>query len=95
MAKIEDFEKRYVVSVNFHEGDEILITEENIEPLRQALKSTNLHQITGHHITDGEYLQPDRVYHLHEKHTAYIPVLCVEYGKANGINAINYVFINY
>lgn len=95
MARIEDFEKRYVSSVSFKTGDNILVTEENIEPLRQALKNTNLHQITGYHITDGEYFQPNRVYHLHEKHTAYIPVLYIEHGKGNGINAINYVFINY
>lgn len=43
MAKIEDFEKRYVNIVDFNEGDTILVTEENIEPLRKALKNTNFH----------------------------------------------------
>lgn len=28
MAKIEDFEKRYVTSIHFDEGDKILVTEE-------------------------------------------------------------------
>ena len=35
---IEDFEKRYVNTVVFNEGDKILVTEDNIEPLRKALK---------------------------------------------------------
>ena len=95
MAHIEDFEKRYVTSVNFQSGDDILVTEENIEPLRQALKNTNFHWISGHQIVDSEAFQSNRVFHLHEKHTAYTPVLYVEHGKGNGINAINYVFINY
>ena len=95
MAKLEDFEKRYVTSVNFQSGDDILVTEDNIEALRQALKHENFHWVTGHHITNCEYFQPNRVYHLHEKHTAYIPVLYVKHDKGNGINAINYVFVNY
>lgn len=36
MAQIEDFEKRYVTSVHFDEGDKILVTDENVEPLKQA-----------------------------------------------------------
>ena len=43
MAHIEDFEKRYVSTVSFESGDKILVTEENIEPLRKALKHTNFH----------------------------------------------------
>lgn len=35
MAKIEDFEKRYVSSANFQNGDDILVTDENIEHLRK------------------------------------------------------------
>lgn len=38
MAKIEDFEKRYVAHVDFREGDKILVTEENIEQLRDVEK---------------------------------------------------------
>ncbi len=38
MARIEDFEKRYVNTVVFNEGDTILVTEENIEDLRNILK---------------------------------------------------------
>lgn len=95
MAKLEDFKKRYVTSASFQSGDDILVTEENIEPLRQALKNTNFHWISGHHIVDSEAFQTDRVFHLHERCTAYTPVLYVEHGKGNGINAINYIFIDY
>ena len=95
MAKLEDFEKRYVTSVNFQSGDDILVTEDNIEPLRQALKNTNFHWISGHQIVDSEAFQSNRVFHLHEKCSSYTPVLYVEHGKGNGINAINYVFVNY
>lgn len=42
MAKIDDFEKRYVTSASFQSGDDILVTEENIEPLRRALKKYKL-----------------------------------------------------
>ena len=35
---IDDFEKRYVTHVVLDEGDKILITEDNIEPLREILK---------------------------------------------------------
>ena len=38
MPRIEDFEKRYVTSASFQSGDDILVTDENIEHLRQALK---------------------------------------------------------
>lgn len=95
MAKLEDFEKRYVTSVNFQSGDDILVTEDNIEPLHQALKNTNFHWISGHQIVDSEAFQSNRVFHLHEKCSSYTPVLYVEHGKGNGINAINYVFVNY
>ena len=46
MITIDNFEKRYVVSVSFNDSDEILVTEENIEHLRQALKNTNFHWVT-------------------------------------------------
>ena len=57
MAHIEDFEKRYVSTVVFNEGDKILVTEENIEPLRKALKHTNFHWMSGHQIVDGKSFQ--------------------------------------
>ena len=38
MAQIEDFEKRYVTSVSFKNGDKILVTKENIKDLRKILK---------------------------------------------------------
>lgn len=95
MAKLEDFEKRYVTSVSFQSGDDILVTEDNIKPLRQALKNTNFHWISGHQIVDSEAFQSNRVFHLHKRCSSYTPVLYVEHGKGNGINAINYVFVNY
>lgn len=35
MARIDDFEKRYVSSVSFKSGDKILVTKENIKDRRQ------------------------------------------------------------
>ena len=64
MVTIDDFEKRYVASVNFHESDEILITEENIEPLRQALKKTNFHWVSGPQIADCELINSGMISNL-------------------------------
>jgi hypothetical protein len=52
MRKIEDFKKEFVTSVTFKAGDKILVTEDNIEQLRQILNQTNFRWRTGHHITD-------------------------------------------
>lgn len=54
---IEDFEKRYVTSVHFDEGDKILVTEENIEHLRQTLKNKNFEWVSGSQIVEGELLK--------------------------------------
>lgn len=95
MAHIEDFEKRYVSTVSFESGDKILVTEENIEPLRKVLKHTNFHWMSGTQIVDGEAFQSNRVFHLNEQCTAYTPVLSVKPEKNDGINAINYIFVDY
>ena len=42
---IENFEKKYVTNVVLNEGDKILITEDNIEPLREILKQSNFHGV--------------------------------------------------
>ena len=107
-VKIDDFEKKYVTNVVLNEGDKILITEDNIEALRKILKQSNFHWFADHEpvadgydfqpnrvITLSEAFQSNRVFHLHEKCSSYTPVLYVEHGKGNGINAINYVFVNY
>ena len=95
MAKIEDFEKRYVSTVVFNEGDKILVTEENIEPLRKILKKSNFHWMSGHQIVDGKSFQSNRVFHLYENFSSYTPVSGVKPEKNDGIKAINYVFVNY
>lgn len=94
MAKIEDFEKRYVAHVDFREGDKILVTEENIEQLRDMLRNTNFHWVTKHHVIEHEGFTTNRVIRLHQRCTSYTPVYLVSPGKGNGIDAINYVFIN-
>lgn len=66
MARIEDFEKRYVTSVHFDEGDKILVTEENIEPLRKALKDKNFEWVSGSQIVEGESFQPNIIISLDE-----------------------------
>ena len=93
MAKIEDFEKRYVSYVDLCEGDLILVTKENIEPLRNLLKHTNFHWITGHQIVEYDAFDVNRVIQLHHRRSSYTPVYNVRYGRANGIKAINYIFI--
>lgn len=95
MAHIEDFEKQYVSTVSFESGDKILVTEENIEPLRKALKHTNFHWMSGHQIVDGKSFQSNRVFHLYERCSSYTPVSGVKPEKNDGINAINYVFVDY
>lgn len=52
MRTIEDFKKEFVTSVTFKSGDKIVITEDNIEQLRQILNKTNFRWRTGQHITD-------------------------------------------
>ena len=95
MAHIEDFEKRYVSTVVFNEGDKILVTDENIEDLRQVLKDTNFHWMSGHQIVDGKSFQSNRVFHLYEQCSSYTPVSGVKPEKNDGIKAINYVFVDY
>ena len=96
MAKIEDFEKRYVNMVVFNEGDKILVTEDNIEPLRKALKNTNFHWVSRHHIIDDESgsFKPNHIIHLHEQNSHFN---YLEDYKANQKNqqVIHYVFVNY
>lgn len=95
MAKIEDFEKRYVTSVSFKNGDKILVTKENIKDLRKILKNTNFRWTSGHHITDCISFQTDRVILL-DNESAYGTLDQIdEEQNADYLDAINYVFINY
>lgn len=94
MVKIEDFEKRYVNTVGFNEGDKILVTEENIEDLRKALKNTNFHWVSGHQIIDDESgsFKPNHIIHLHEQGSYYD--FLIDYNQKNK-QAINYVFVDF
>ena len=94
MARIDDFEKRYVTSVHFDEGDKILVTEENIEGLRQALKDKKFEWVSGSQIVEGESFQPNIIITLDEHKSRFIP-LNEAYGYAKCKHAINYVFVNY
>ena len=94
MARIEDFEKRYVTSVHFDEGDKILVTEENIEGLRQTLKDKNFEWVSGSQIVEGESFQPNIIITLDEHDSQYVRLDSAhKYIKYR--NAINYVFVNY
>ena len=92
MAKIEDFEKRYVSTVVFDEYDKILVTDENIEDLRKALKNTNFHCSSGQQIVESYHFRPNIIIQLHEQES-YSRIL----KKLNlrHLDAINYVFVNY
>lgn len=94
IMNIKDFEKKYVTSVHFHDGDKILVTEENIEHLRQALKDENFEWVSGYHIIEGELFQPDIIINLDELNSQYIPIT-EAYKHDKYKNAINYVFVNY
>lgn len=67
MARIEDFEKRYVNMVVFNEGDKILVTKENIKDLRKILKNTNFRWRSGDHITECTSFEIDKVIILDDK----------------------------
>ena len=56
MAKLEDFEKVIISNPkNFRikTGDKIVVTNENIDFLRQYLQTTNFQWRSGHHVTDS------------------------------------------
>ena len=102
MRKIEDFKKEFVTSITSHTGDKILVTEDNIEPLRQILNKTNFRWRTGEHITDlsAPYNEPDdpafginRAIEL-GTYGAWTQKLS-DITTAAFDDAINYVFINY
>ena len=50
MITIDNFEKRYVVSVSFNDSDEILVTD----------------GVTGQHITDCELIHPGMIIKLEQ-----------------------------
>jgi hypothetical protein len=56
MAKLEDF-KTVIISnpkaFRIKTDDKIVVTQENIEFLRQYLKTTNFRWRSGHHVTDS------------------------------------------
>lgn len=102
MRKIEDFKTEFVTSVTFKSGDKILVTEDNIEQLRQILNKTNFCWRTGHHITDDEapYNAPDDpafgINRAIELSTYDSWVQKLSDMTTNAFDeAINYVFINY
>lgn len=96
MARIEDFKKRYVSTVIFNEGDKILVTEENIEFLRKALKNTNFHWISGHQIVDEESasFRPNKIIYLYEQGSYYGSLN--EYNESTkNQQVIHYAFVDY
>lgn len=102
MRTIEDFKKEFVTSVTLKSGDKILVTEDNIEPLRKILKETNFRWRTGHHITDlaAPYDEPgdpafgvNRAIELGTRGAWTQKLAEIETSAFD--EAINYVFINY
>ena len=51
--------------------------------------------MSGHQIVDGKSFQSNRVFHLYERCSSYTPVSGVKPEKNDGINAINYIFVDY
>jgi hypothetical protein len=102
MRTIKDFKKEFVTSVTLKSGDKILVTEDNIEPLRQILNQTNFRWRTGQHITDlsAPYDEPgDPAFGINRAielgtYGAWTQKLA-EIETSAFDDAINYVFINY
>ena len=94
MVNIQDFEKRYVSTVTFNEGDKILVTKENMKHLRQVLKDTNFHWVSNEQITKSISFQPDRVIILSNTETTYATLDQIDKYNDHS-DAINNVFINY
>lgn len=102
MRTIEDFKKEFITSVTLKSGDKILVTEDNIEPLRQILNQTNFRWRTGQHITDlsAPYdEQGDPAFGINRAielgtYGAWTQKLA-EIETSAFDDAINYVFINY
>lgn len=104
---IDDFEKRYVNVVSFNDGDKILVTDENIEHLRNALDKTDFHWGSGHHITDMDApvtvngkTEPafgiNRVIELHNEWSHTQLLFETDEEDVNDIkDAVNYIFIDY
>ena len=92
MAKIEDFKKEYVSVVNFKNGDKIVVTDENFQPLKQALKRTNFHWISGSHVEKADF-KPGIIITLNDDGCYYRLTECA-YGHSLK-QAINYVFVKY
>lgn len=92
---IEDFEKQYVTSVVLHEGDKILITEDNIKHLRKILKTSNFHWFVDHEpLADSYDFQPNRVLILDNDETCYAQLDEMNEEDAEA-DAINYIFIDF
>ena len=78
MAKIEDFKKEYVSTVVFNEGDQILVTKENIEDLRKALKNTNFHWVSGRPLVKHTAFKPGIIITLDENGCTYMDTLLAD-----------------
>ena len=94
---IEDFEKQYVASVVLNEGDKILLTEDNIEPLRKILKQSNFHWFIDHEpVAKGSDFQPNRILILDNDETCYAQLEEIEdFEMEEYEDAINYVFVDF
>ena len=93
---VDSFKKEYVASVEFNEGDFIVVTKDNIEPLRKILQKTNFQWCSGHKITHATYFNIDRVIFLSKSASTYLNFPQINNHKhADYADAINYVFVNY
>lgn len=48
---VNSFKKEYVTSVDFNEGDVIVVSKSNIDQLRQELRKTDLQWLSQDHVT--------------------------------------------
>lgn len=83
-------------TVIFNEGDQILVTEENIEYLRKALKNTNFYWLSGHQIVDDESasFRSNKIIYLYEQGSYYCSLN--EYNESTkNTQVIHYAFVDY
>ena len=48
---VDSFKQEYVTSVDFNEGDVIVVSKSNIDQLRQELRKTDLQWLSQDHVT--------------------------------------------
>ena len=96
---VDSFKQEYVTSVEFNEGDVIVVSKSNIDQLRQELRKTDLQWLFQDHVTTTccftenvvimisyagcQYADFDDIYETEPEHKHIIE------------SAVHYVFVDY